>query len=201
MKNFLSKFLIFGLFLSFVLGCNVFNKIKQEMESSQTPQIITSDDGKHQITVPGDWKKQTNLNDQASIQAAKPRAELYVVVITDGKDGFGDTVNLDFVTDSVRKNLTESVVGAVFSEPIPVTINGLPAKQFEVKGEVDKIKVTFLYAIVEAPQSFYQVITWTLTPRFENNRGKLLEVINSFKETGIASQPPPGPVRSPAKRL
>jgi hypothetical protein len=199
-KKNLSKFLIFGVFLFAGLGCGVFNKIKSEIDNAQKPQVIISSDGKCQITAPGGWQKQTSLNDDASLQAANLRGELYVIVIPESKEGMDESVNLDLVTDAVKENLTKTVGGAIFSEPVSTVVNGLPAKQFEVSGEVEKLKVTYLYSIVDAPQSYYQVITWTLTPRFESSKGKLLEIINSFKETGISAAPPPMLPKPAAKR-
>ncbi|HEX9961360.1 MAG TPA: hypothetical protein VGB00_10530 [Pyrinomonadaceae bacterium] len=201
MKKNLSKFLISGLFLFAVTGCGVFNKIKSEIDNAQKPQVIVSTDGKYQITAPGGWQKQTSLNDEATLQAANLRGELYVIVISESKEDIDASVNLDLVTDAVKENLTKTVTGATFSEPVSTTVNGLPAKQFEVSGEVEKIKVTYLYSLVDAPQNYYQVITWTLTPRFESGKGKLQEVINSFKETGISAAPPlHQPAKTPAKR-
>ena len=191
MKKNLSKFLIFGLFLFVALGCGVFNKIKKEIEIAGEPQTLISTDGKSQITVPGNWKKQTDLHNDATLQAANLMGELYIIVIPESKQGLGKSIDLDYATKAVRESLNGTVSGLVLSEPVPTTINGLPARQFEASGEVEKLKVTYLYAIVDAPQSFYQVITWTLTPRFQSSKGKLQEVINSFKETGSNNEPPP----------
>ncbi|HEX8735240.1 MAG TPA: hypothetical protein VF721_07970 [Pyrinomonadaceae bacterium] len=191
MKKNLSKLLIFGLFLFVVLGCGVFNKIKKEIESTQAPQTLISTDGKCQITVPGNWKKQTDLHDEATLQAGYLMGELYVIVLPETKQSFGSSVDIDYVTRAVREGLGGTVTGLVLSEPVPTIINGLPARQFEASGEVEKLKVTYLYAVVDAPQNYYQVITWTLTPRFQNNKGKLQEVISSFKETGGNSELPP----------
>jgi hypothetical protein len=182
-KKNLSKLFIFGLFLFLVLGCGALSKIKQGIDDAQKPKTIISTDGKCQVTVPGGWQKQTDLNDEAIIQAANPIGELYVIVLPENKAGIGDT-DLDDAAGAVRDSLTKMIPGAVLSPPISTTINGLPARQFEVGAEVEHLKVTYLYAVVDAPETFYQVITWTLTPRLERNRGKLLEVINSFKETG-----------------
>jgi hypothetical protein len=198
-KKNLNKFIIFGVFLFFVLGCGAISKIKQGLDDAQKPQVVTSTDGKCQVTVPGGWQKQTNLNNEASLQAANLIGELYVIVLPESKAGIDQSVDLDFATEAVRESLTQTIPGAVFSPPVSTTINGLPARQFEVSAEVDKLKVTYLYAVVDAPQTFYQVITWTLTPRLETNRGKLLEVINSFKETGGSDAPPPPVAKTPAK--
>lgn len=191
MKKILSKSLIFSLFLFLVLGCGAFSKIKKGIEDSQKPQVIASNDGKYQLTVPGGWRKQNGLHDDAGIQAANPVGEQYVIIIADSKADFGKSANLDYITKIVRDGLNESLAGPVLSDPVPTTINGLPAKQFEASGEVENIKIKYLYAVVDAPQNYYQIITWTLASRFDKNRDKLLEVINSFKETGISSEQPP----------
>lgn len=198
MKKNISKIIVFGLFLCAVLGCGVFNQIKKSIEEAQKPQVMTSTDGKCQVTVPGSWQKQTTLNDVATIQAANLLGELYVIVIPESKEDIDKSVNLDFVTNVIRENLTKSINSTVFSEPVSVTINGMPAKQFEVSGEAENVKIKYLYAVVDAPQTYYQVVTWTLTSRFESNKDKLLEVINSFKETG-STPPPPAPLKTPTK--
>ncbi|HLM00515.1 MAG TPA: hypothetical protein VK400_05635 [Pyrinomonadaceae bacterium] len=201
MKKFLSKSLIFGLFLCVALGCSVFNKIKNGIDESQKPQVIGSSDGKFQLTVPGGWRKQPGLHDDAGIQAANPLSELYVIVIADNKTDFGSAADLDYITKVVRDGLNQTLTGPVLGEPVPTTINGLPARQFEAAGEVENIKIKYLYAVVDSPQNYYQIITWTLPSRFDKNRDKLLEVINSFKETGIgdAALPPPPAAKTPIK--
>lgn len=198
MKKNPSKFFIFGIFLFFVLGCGAFNAIKKGIEETQKPQTMVSSDAKCQITVPGSWRKQTGLHDDAIIQAANPLSELYVIVIPDNKVDFGKSANLDFITKLVRDNLNQTVTAPVISEPVATTINGLPAKQFEVSGEVENIKIKYIYAVIDAPQNYYQVIGWTLTSRYETNKGKLMEVINSFQESGGSSLPPVA--ATPAKR-
>lgn len=193
MKERLSKSFLFASFLFVVLGCSMVDKIKKEVEKTQSPQVLTSTDGKYQLTVPGNWKTETELHDQAELQAANRIGELYVIVIRESKEDFSDNTDVAFVTENARSNLREAAANLVMSEPAAVNINGNRALQFEASGEVDNIKAKYLYAIVETPQNFYQIMTWTLTSRFDRNKDVLQGVINSFKEISGGDLAPPPP--------
>jgi len=182
MKKNLSKFFVFGIFLSVVLGCSLFNKIQKEVEKTQTPKTLTASDESCQIVVPGNWQTRSDLNDDAVIQAGNLPAELYIVVIRESKEDYGKKADLDFYTNLIRDNFKKTVTDPVLSEPLSVNINGHAAKQFETGGEMDNIKVKYIYTTVETPKNYYQIVSWTLSSRFDANRSKLAEVINSFKE-------------------
>jgi len=187
MKKNLSAFFVFGIFLTAVLGCSLFNKIKKEVEKTQTPQTLTASDGSSQIVVPGNWQTRSDLNDEATIQAGNLIGEVYVVVLRESKEDYGKKTDLDFFTNLVRDNFKGTVTEPVLSEPISLNINGHAAKQFETGGEMDNINIKYIYTTVETPKNYYQIITWTLASRYTENKVKLLEVSNSFKE--IDGQP------------
>lgn len=181
----------FGVFIFVALGCSAINKIQKEVEKTQATQVLTSTDNCCQITVPGTWRTETVLNNAATLQASNRLGEEYIVVIRESRQDFGKAVNLDLVTNAVRDNLRKTLSDPVFSDPVSANVNGYPAKQFEISGEAQNIKAKYLYAIVETPQNYYQIITWSLVSRFDENRPQLLEVINSFKEiSGSANTAP-----------
>jgi hypothetical protein len=183
MKNNIHKFFVFGVLLFVVLGCSSFMEgFKKGIDGGGTPQTMTSNDGTYQLTVPGNWSKQTDLNSEASFQAANTREELYVIVIKEGKYDFPATANVDTVTKLARDSMRNTVTNAMISEPTAVNINGYSARQFDVAGTISGMQAKYLYAVVETSGSFYQVMTWTLTSRFDANKAKLQNVINSFKE-------------------
>lgn len=195
MKNSWRKFIVFGVLLFAVLGCSLVGKIKEGIEKSQTPQVLTGTDGKFQLTVPGNWKAETGLNDDATLQAASRFSELYAIVIPESKEDFAENADIDFITDIVRGNLQKISSDAVLSEPIAVKINGYNARQFEASATVEKMKAKYIYAVIETPQNYYQVMTWTLASRYDKGRGTLVNVINSFKELNGSEVtiPPPAP--------
>ncbi len=208
MKNQWHKSIVFGVLLFAVLGCSLVGKIKEGIEKSQTPQVLISTDGKFQLTVPGNWKTETVMNDAAKLQASNRFSELYTVVIRESKEDISETVDLDYYTEIVRGNLQKAAADVVMAEPVAVSINGYNARQFEASATVQNIKAKYIYAVLETPQGFYQIITWTLTSRYEKGKETLINVINSFKEINDENKtlpppppPPPPPVAAPKKIL
>lgn len=199
MKNSWRKFIVFGVLLFAVLGCSLVGKIKEGIEKGQTPQVLTSTDGKFQLTVPGNWKTETILNEQAPLQAASRFSELYAIVIPESKEDFAENADIDFITGIVRGNLQKTASDAVLTEPVAVNINGYNARQFEASATVQNIKAKYIYAVIETPGSYYQVMTWTLASRYDKGKDTLINVINSFKElNGSDAKTPPPP--APKKR-
>ena len=173
MKNIIHKTFVFVVLSFFISGCSMLNP---------KPLVVTSDDGSSQLTVPGNWTKQTGLNKEATLQVANPREEVYAIIIRENKTDFPSDTTIDTVAglaqDNLRKVLTSPEVSATNS----TTIGGFPAKQFDAGGTISGLKAKYLYAIVESPSSYYQIMTWTLYDRYDKNKPKLQEVINSFKE-------------------
>jgi hypothetical protein len=200
MKNQWHKSIVFGVFLFAVLGCSLVGKIKEGIEKSQKPQVLTGTDGKFQLTVPGNWRTETVMNDVATLQASNRFSELYTVVIRESKEDISEAVDLDYYTEIVRGNLQKAATDVVMAEPVAVSINGYNARQFEASATVQNVKAKYIYAVLETPQGFYQIITWTLTSRYEKGKETLINVINSFKEIndGEKSLPPPPPPPPPA---
>ena len=95
------------------------------------------------------------------------------------------------------------------TEITSLKINGFDAKQFEASGTVDKIKIKYIFTVVDTPDHFYQIVAWTLTSKFEENKPALLDVISSFKlvengsgfsaSTPSPPSPPPPPPAPPAE--
>jgi hypothetical protein len=190
--------LVFVVF--FALGCSVINQIKKGIDDVQKPKVVTAVDGKCQLTVPGTWREDKELHDQATLQVSNRFSELYVVVLTNNKADFTDEMDIDTLTQALRKDMSGNVNQAESGNPISISIDGNPARQFEMSGAVEGIKAKYIYTVVDAPQNYYQIISWTLASRYESNKSKLLEVVDSFKETsGKQSAPPPPAKKSNSK--
>lgn len=61
-------------------------------------------------------------------------------------------------------------------------INGRKAITFIVKGEVNNRRITYIYAIVDSPNAFNTVYSWTFSADFDKNKEELTKVVKSFKE-------------------
>lgn len=178
----------------FTLGCSAINQIKKEIDKSKKPEILIAADGSCQLTVPGSWRKENDLNDDAVLQASHRFDELYVIVIPTSKADFTEEMTIDTITQMLRKDFSGNVPQSESTNPVSTFVNGNPARQFEMSGAVKGIKARYIYTVVDTPQKYYQILAWTLASRYETNKSKLLEVVDSFKETGgkqPASLPPP----------
>ena len=184
---------LFILVLAAVGGCGGSDASDAETTTSSTPvestapeitgTVMTSTNGATQITVPDDWDAMTDLNDVAIIQAANLAKEQYIIVIDDTKEDFADP-NLAQYSDITAQLIVDGLNAPEVDAPTELTINGYPALQKEIRGSIDNINVVYLHTSVETPSHFYQVLTWTLKSRFDQNRSVLQEVTNSLTEAG-----------------
>jgi hypothetical protein len=194
MKKFLLS--ITALILIFVLftGCSL---IKQEPAGQGTEnnpstenspsteekpkdiQTVQSENSSLSMDFPKSWKE-TNLNDIATIQMAAVLKEQYMIVIEESALDFDESFTLDDYTAIIVENMKAGVEGA--EEPIlsDITVgSSVPAKQFELTGTVDKIKVKYLITCIENNGVFYQVITWSLQSRYDEAKPVFDEILTS----------------------
>lgn len=190
MKKNLLKILPLTLLLFVVLGCSAVSQFKKSIEESQKPKVLECTDRKCQLTVPGNWKTETDLNDVANFQAGNRFAEQYAIVISDSKQDVTEEMTLDDYAELILKDFKTKVENVEQTDTKTLTISGYPAKQMEFSGVIDKIKIKWIYTFVDTPKNFHQIMAWTTFSQYESNKSVLLDVINSFKETdGIATQP------------
>lgn len=144
---------------------------------------LVSTDGKSQVVMPKGWSKQTDLHDDAELQAANRRRELYLIVLTEAKQDFpaGTTFkdHAKLTLDSLQSNLSgaELVRG-----PTEITINGRSALQSEIQGTIDGLNVVYIHTTVDGKENFYQLLSWTLRDKLSSNRSEMESIINSFAE-------------------
>ena len=68
------------------------------------------------------------------------------------------------------------------TEPKEIQVNGQPAVQFELSGEIDKIKISYLITLVETDGNFTQLLFWTLQSRMDEKRDMFINASSTFKE-------------------
>jgi hypothetical protein len=188
MRKLLKKILCFTTFVIITLafsGCGTLvNEIKNKTgnRGASADKVIKSNDNKSQITVGGDWQEDKELNAEANIQASNRQKEKYIIVISEPKEDFSVDMKIEDFANIVRDGIIQSGENVNATEPVDMTINGLPGKYFEVQGEVQKVKVRYLAAVVNGKNTYHQVLTWTLNSKYEENKEELKKVIQSFKE-------------------
>lgn len=147
------------------------------------------------MIVPGGWSADRTLNDGAVIQASNRFKEMYVIVLKEGKGDFTEDTTLQEYTQLASAGMQGNITEPEATEPVSTTVAGNSAMEYQLTGAVKKVKIKYLCSTVETPNHFYQIITWTLPSRFEQNQETLRGVTQSFRELG--SNPPPAPTQTP----
>ena len=150
------------------------------VQSGET-KVVTAKDQKSQLTVPVAWKDipESFKNELAALQVGNLPQSQFVLVVTASTVDFEDfEAFADAVVDEARTLVDESEVG----DARKLTIGGLNAKQSEVNGKVNGIKLTYWFTAVEGKRGYYEVVGWTLPSRKSDNEPIILEVIESFRE-------------------
>ncbi len=140
---------------------------------------IASDDGKLKVTTSGFWVKRSDLNKQASLQAAYKDKEMYVIVLSDPKSSVGN-MTLQQRHEAASEHKLQQMSNSSASPSVPLTIDGHPALQNEVSGTENGTNLIFLHTTVDDGDSFRQIIAWTLKWRWAKENAELREVTNSF---------------------
>jgi hypothetical protein len=167
-----------------IVAVGVLTLLGQRVDPATLPKsTVTSTDGHSQVSIPSSWSAQDDLNEKADLQVANQALEQYLIVLTESKADLVDT-DLQAYSDLVRDGIVGAVTDAEISEPRRLTINGMPAIQYEVSGTVDRLRVVYWLTAVEGRDHFHQVLGWTLGSQAEKNRAVILEVVESFQETG-----------------
>ena len=146
-------------------------------------QTLHSADNRLSVQVPAQFKRETNLQESALIQASKAKEDIYFIVMEESKKDFvaGFAVNnyADAILSAMQKNLTDP---QTLGERRQLTVQQMPAEQIVLTGAIDGIKITYLITLVEGRESFYQVLSWTLASRFDDRRELLDGIAKTFSE-------------------
>ena len=144
-------------------------------------QTVTSTDGVCSITVPSSWQENLSVNPIANIVEGSPLQDQFIMTISESTADVTDSFTLDNFYNNIKENMLSSITNSEISDLGEVTINGLKGMQFELKGEVEGVKLGYLVTAVQSENHFHQVIAWTLQSTFDSKRDELNEIINSFK--------------------
>jgi hypothetical protein len=193
--------------LSFVLlptGCDAVKQSIEEAteeaaEEAAKPTLVSSKDGKVSISIPPSWSTQTGLNDEADIQVGDLAEEAYLIVLSESKIDFDESVDLAQHSSMTREAFMESLGGAeILAGPKQTKAGELDAVVYDLQGSIDGLRPIYLHATIEGDDFYHQVVAWTLPSKIEANRPIFDRVIESLRETGAAKKPAEKPVEKPA---
>ncbi|GAB4238477.1 MAG: hypothetical protein Kow00121_65380 [Elainellaceae cyanobacterium] len=145
-------------------------------------RILPSRDGTAQITLPPGWKTEEGLNDTAIIQASKRSADMFLIAIKYSK---ADIAGLDKqqLAEISIDGFAQTLTNPEISKPVAITtVNGDSAIQYEIKGTFSGVNIAYLFTLIEAQSSYYEVLAWTASSQFESNKPELQQIVQSLQE-------------------
>lgn len=148
--------------------------------SSGTKKIVKVPDTKLSLGIPSHWKKIDDLNEAASLSMGNLFREEYLIVIAETKADFDGSLT-DY-SDLTVTAMIDSIDNSTFTEPVSLSINGLPAIQREFSGSVDRTKIAYSHTSIEGSENYYQIIGWTIPSRKTTAFKVIGDVVNSAKE-------------------
>jgi|GEM_PF-6817378 len=149
----------------------------------------------YSIDVPAGMKPTTELNAVASLQYEWEEEELYTICIRENKEEI-KKVFLENGFDSASKEaipvetyaqlvLTafENNMHVISHSPMQKikTKQGFAGVQTEITSEIDGNEGYYIFSVLETPEDYYQIVSWTLNNFKTRHRGSMLRMCNSFR--------------------
>ncbi|CAH1217257.1 hypothetical protein PAECIP111893_04243 [Paenibacillus plantiphilus] len=149
-------------------------------------KVFLSNNKQFQVTAPGSWRVDKELNDEQDIGISNHFAEKYFMVLSEDKGDVSEFyATLEDYHAEIEELARENYAYVyVLKESRLISINGNEAYQFQLHMEVDD-DYPFIMTItsIETESHFHQMYAWVLESK--NNKSmqqELTDIINSFKE-------------------
>jgi Tfp pilus assembly major pilin PilA/TM2 domain-containing membrane protein YozV len=144
---------------------------------------VTSEDGLTRIRLPNIWKHMPELTEIGSIEYGNPRREQYLLVISEPKADFSSTIDLQAYNELLLdQNYRAGINNLSLEFRGPVSFNDLKGLKYEVRGEIDNIKLVYLHTSLESKNHFHQVLFWTLPTRWADAAEIYEAALTTFSE-------------------
>lgn len=122
-----------------------------------------------------------SLHNRADLEAYHPEQNMYLVVLGEPHSAVDDRPLEDQAAAYLRL-LQGGLDGTTNGETQTDVqeVNGFPAIQYQVQGEVLGRSVTYLHTTVDMDDHYYQVVIWTPEDRFSANADAMEEMVQGL---------------------
>ena len=145
------------------------------------------------MELPKSMIKSKRLNDSASLQYENGAEELYVIVLDESKKSIHDVIASNGIQDLysndiegysklIMDGLKTAIKKSKTTNLKKEIINSNKSITAELSATVDNLKVYYSLAYIEGKDTYYQIMSWTLSNKKELNKEKINKMIHSFKE-------------------
>jgi len=153
-----------------------------EPSSSKAGQtrIVKAHDGSCQVSVPASWVDAPDLSKEAVLGAKDLTGNEYGIVFVHSKQDYAGNLD-DFAKDHTDL-LKEKLTTPKAEPPASISVNGKPAVRQIVRGEIDRMRITYRVTYYEGKDNFYRVFCWTLESKAAAFAADLDKIAESFRE-------------------
>jgi hypothetical protein len=151
---------------------------------SATAKLVENTTQGVRLTIPSNWETVENWRPDADLYAANPNEDMYVLVLVDPKDSLVSQFSLEDNAFEYRRNLVRQLDSFGSQTVTDLTsVNGKPAVQYEIKGQIAGAAVVYLHTTVLGDKNYYQVVGWTRADQYNSRKTNLQNVITTFRGT------------------
>lgn len=149
---------------------------------SGSEQEIEASDHRSRIRIPAHWSSQTGLNDVADLQVGNRLRQEFLIVLTEPKEDF-ESMDVDRLLEHHVSGL-EKGLSTTHRVPLATSgVGGYAARQLELHGTSDGLKVVYLVTALEGPKYFHGIIAWTVKSHWPEAKPMFERTLLAFQET------------------
>lgn len=149
------------------------------------PEVFISKDNQFAITAPWNWSRDNGINEEADISIKNEFTDRYLIVLSEPKSDFDNSMTLQEYKGIIEDHLVSEITDPELGLASDRVVNGYPAIEFTLKGEVDGIPIMYNVTTIETPSHYHQVLAWTYASRYGRAQQELRKIRDSFREMNM----------------
>ncbi len=149
------------------------------------PEVFISKDNQFAITAPWNWSRDNMINEEADISIKNEFTDRYLIVLSEPKSDFDSSMTLQEYKGIIEDHLVSEITDPELGLASDRVVNGYPAIEFTLKGEVDGIPIMYNVTTIETPSHYHQVLAWTYASRYGRAQQELRKIRDSFREMNM----------------
>lgn len=149
------------------------------------PEVFISKDNQFAITAPWNWSRDNGINEEADISIKNEFTDRYLIVLSEPKSDFDSSMTLQEYKGIIEDHLVSGITDPELGLASDRMVNGYPAIEFTLKGEVDGIPIMYNVTTIETPSHYHQVLAWTYASRYGRAQQELRKIRDSFREMNM----------------
>lgn len=144
-------------------------------------RVVKTRDGGCEIRVPASWIERWRLYGQNELMVRPWQDDMCVEVRSEAKVLSGQAMTLEEYARLASHNWKHKLKDGTGGTARRLTVDGLPAVQYELSGAAEGNSVVCLLTLIEGRRQFHQIVAVT-TCGATRNRSLLQQITESFRE-------------------